>query len=99
MKNILIDTDCGVDDSIAIMMALASENISVKGITTVSGNTYVDQVTDNVLRLVSYFGFSDIPVYRGAHRPLVAEPKTGERIHGKNGLGHVELPVTSKRLD
>ncbi len=99
MKNILIDTDCGVDDSIAIMMALAADNISVKGITTVSGNTYVDQVTDNVLRLVSYFGFKDIPVYRGAHRPLVAAPKTGERIHGKNGLGDVELPSTDKKVE
>ncbi len=99
MKNILIDTDCGVDDSIAIMMALASDNISVKGITTVSGNTYVDQVTDNVLRLISYFNFKDIPVYRGAHRPLIAEPKTGERIHGKNGLGDVELPPTDKKVE
>ncbi len=98
-KKILIDTDCGVDDSIAIMIALAAENIDVMGITTVSGNTYVNQVTDNVLRLLSYLGYGNIPVYRGAHRPLVAVPKTGERIHGDNGLGNVELPRTAKSVE
>ncbi len=97
MKKILIDTDCGVDDAIAIMMALASNRVDLVGITTVSGNTYVNQVTDNVLRLLTYLGRGDVPVFKGAHVPLVAKPHTGERIHGKNGLGDVELPGTEKR--
>ena len=99
MRKILIDTDCGVDDAIAIMMALATDNVEIKGITTVSGNTYVEQVTENVLRLLAYFGKGDIPVYRGAYVPLVAAPHHGERIHGQNGLGDVELPSAGKKVE
>lgn len=96
MRKIIIDTDCGVDDAIAIMMALASDNVEIAGITTVSGNTHVEQVTENVLRLLAYFNRGSIPVYKGAYVPLVASPHHSERIHGQNGLGDVELPAAGK---
>jgi len=99
VEKIFIDTDCGVDDAIAIMIALSSENLKVTGITTVSGNTNVTQVTENVLKLLSYLDRNDIPVYKGAYLPLVAEPHHGERIHGKNGIGDVELPKTGKKTE
>ncbi|HVP19783.1 MAG TPA: nucleoside hydrolase [Spirochaetia bacterium] len=93
MKKILIDTDCGVDDAIAIMMALASPaEISVLGITTVCGNVALEKVVDNVLRLLSFLGRMDIPVFRGASRPLVEPPRHAPDVHGANGLGGVELP-------
>jgi inosine-uridine nucleoside N-ribohydrolase len=56
MKNILIDTDCGVDDAVAVMIALASSELNVLGLTTVNGNVGVEQVTDNVLRLLPFLG-------------------------------------------
>ncbi len=97
MKKLIIDTDCGIDDAIAIMMAISRKDVDVVGITTVSGNTYVDQVTDNVLRLLSYFGRKDIPVFKGASVPLIQKLSRGEKIHGENGLGGVLLPETDKK--
>lgn len=93
MRKILIDTDCGVDDAIAIMIALASPaEVSVLGITTVSGNVPLANVVDNVLRLLSFLGRTEIPVFRGASRPLVEPPHHATDVHGINGLGGVELP-------
>jgi inosine-uridine nucleoside N-ribohydrolase len=93
MKKILIDTDCGVDDAVAIMMALASPaEVSVLGITAVSGNVALANVVDNVLRLLTFLGRMDIPVFRGASRPLVEPPHHAPDVHGSNGLGGVELP-------
>lgn len=99
MRKIIIDTDCGVDDAVAIMMALSADDVEIAGITTVSGNTHVEQVTENVLRLLSYFDRSSIPVYKGAYVPLVAAPHHSERIHGQNGLGDVELPAAGKSAE
>jgi purine nucleosidase len=93
-KNVLIDTDCGVDDAIAIMIALASPaEVTVRGITTVSGNVPLPHVVDNVLRLLSFLGRTEIPVFRGASRPLVEPLHHASDVHGKNGLGDVELPA------
>jgi len=94
-KKILIDTDCGVDDAIAIMMALASpDEVSVLGITTVSGNVPLANVVDNVLRLMSFLGRTEIPVFRGASRPLVEPPHHAFDVHGASGLGGAELPAS-----
>jgi len=93
-KNVVIDTDCGVDDAIAIMIALASPaEVTVRGITTVSGNVPLNHVVDNVLRLLSFLGRTDLSVFRGACRPLVEPPHHASDVHGKNGLGDVELPA------
>jgi purine nucleosidase len=99
MKRILIDTDCGVDDAAAIMIAVASSQIEVVGLTTVNGNVGVEQVTENVLRLLPVLGREDIPVYRGASRPLIARPHHASGVHGQNGLGDVELPDGGKRIE
>jgi purine nucleosidase len=99
MKKILIDTDCGVDDAVAIMIALAHSEIGVLGLTTVSGNVGVNQVSENVLRLLPVLGREDIPVYRGASRPLIAQPHHAAGVHGSNGLGDVELPDAGKRIE
>ncbi|MEW5814608.1 MAG: nucleoside hydrolase [Spirochaetota bacterium] len=92
-KKILIDTDCGIDDAIAIMMALAANEVEVIGITTVSGNVRLVNVIDNVLRLLSYLDKKDIPVYRGASGALVEKAVRAEGPHGKNGLGDLKLPA------
>ncbi len=95
----IIDTDCGIDDAIAIMMALGSDRYSVTGITTLSGNVPVAQVTDNVLRLLAYLGRDDLPVFVGASGPYVGEARSAAGIHGENGLGGIELPASAKSVE
>jgi inosine-uridine nucleoside N-ribohydrolase len=96
---LVIDTDCGVDDAVAILIALASPEVELLGLTTVAGNVGLDQVTQNVLRLLPHFGRGDVPVFRGASAALVEPPRPeGARsVHGPNGLGGAELPDAGKR--
>jgi len=90
-RKIIIDCDPGIDDALAIFMALASDELEVLGITTVAGNVNVGQVTANALSLVSLCG-KRIPVCRGAAKPLMHTRKEAIRVHGANGLGGVRLP-------
>ncbi|RKX82449.1 MAG: pyrimidine-specific ribonucleoside hydrolase RihA [Spirochaetes bacterium] len=94
-RKIIIDCDPGIDDALAIFMALASEKLEVLGITTVAGNVGIDHVTRNALSLVSMAGFQ-IPVCRGAVGPFLMKRETGgARVHGENGVGDVPLPQPS----
>jgi inosine-uridine nucleoside N-ribohydrolase len=81
------------------MIALAAPEVEILALTTVNGNVGVIQVTDNVLRLLPFLGRGDIPVYRGASRPLIAEPHHASVFHGSNGLGNVRLPDAGKRIE
>lgn len=94
---IIIDADPGVDDSMAILFALASPAVEVVGITTVFGNTSLENGTANALTLVDLAGAA-VPVARGAERPLVREPRQPPAyVHGADGLGEVgrQRPVGS----
>ena len=92
MIRILLDTDPGIDDALALFLALASPDAQLEGITTVSGNVHVDLTTRNALALLEAAGRTDIPVARGCDRPLVREPVIADYVHGRNGLGEVSLP-------
>lgn len=90
---IIIDTDPGQDDALAIFLALAaSDRLELLGITTVAGNVPVDLTTANVLRLIEVAGRGDVPVYRGASQPLLRPLKTAEFICGPDGLEGAGLP-------
>ncbi len=89
--NIIIDTDPGIDDAVALMLALKSPEINVVGITTVAGNVPVDRATENVLKILRYLGITDIPVYQGAYRPIYGELTDTSDVHGSDGLGDVGL--------
>lgn len=86
-RRIIIDTDPGVDDAIAIFLALASPEIDVVAITTVNGNVDVDKTTLNARRLVTMAGRADIPVARGAATPLAGPSGSASDVHGEDGLG------------
>ena len=74
MPKIILDTDPGVDDTLALLLALTSPDIEIVGITTVAGNAPIDLTTANALRLLEAMDISTIPVARGAERPLVRQP-------------------------
>ncbi|XP_026013731.1 inosine-uridine preferring nucleoside hydrolase isoform X1 [Astatotilapia calliptera] len=88
-KLMIIDTDCGIDDAQAIMMALAAPNIHILGVTCVFGNTTVDNVCQNVLRVLSVCERNGIPVFRGSAGPLVGAGNSPTDHFGSDGLGDV----------
>jgi uridine nucleosidase len=92
VKRIIIDTDPGVDDSMAILLAFRSPELKVEALTTVFGNTGTDVTTTNALRLVELAGHPEVPVAAGAEKPLL-RPFTGDGwvVHGRNGLGGVDF--------
>lgn len=85
---VIIDTDPGLDDTAAILFTLACpERVTVELVTTVFGNTTIEDVTRNALAILEVAGRADIPVYRGAARPLLREPRYAPHIHSSDGLG------------
>jgi inosine-uridine nucleoside N-ribohydrolase len=90
---VLIDCDPGLDDALALMLAVASPELHVLGVTTVAGNQTVDRTTRNALQVLELAGRADIPVAAGADRPLVGELVVAADAHGESGLGEAELPV------
>ncbi|XP_026219445.1 inosine-uridine preferring nucleoside hydrolase-like [Anabas testudineus] len=91
-KKLIIDTDTGVDDAQAIMVALADPNVDILGITCCHGNTTLENVLKNTLRVLKVCNKLDIPVYRGCKMPLVASKQHAGDYHGKDGLGDVPDP-------
>ncbi|WP_427005246.1 nucleoside hydrolase [Pseudarthrobacter sp. H2] len=87
MKHIILDTDPGVDDAVALLLACASNEIEIHGITTVGGNVGIEAVTANALAILELAGRPDIPVYRGADRSLAREQTRKSLAHGDDGLG------------
>jgi inosine-uridine nucleoside N-ribohydrolase len=89
---VLVDCDPGHDDAIALLLALASPELDVLGVTTVAGNTTLEQTTANALRVLEFVGRGDVPVAAGAERPLVREPFVADYVHGESGLDGPALP-------
>jgi inosine-uridine nucleoside N-ribohydrolase len=89
---IIIDTDPGVDDALAILLALRSPELQVEAITPVAGNVPLEFTLPNALKLVEIAGRTDVPVAAGARNPLVRRLITGEHVHGNNGLAGVDFP-------
>ena len=86
LQKMIIDTDAGVDDAIALMMALSHTNTDVKAITAVNGNVGVDKVTANIALILDHFD-RDVPFFTGCDRPLSASIQHSDGIHGADGLG------------
>lgn len=89
---IIIDTDPGQDDAVAMLLAFASPEIEVLGVTTVAGNVPLPLTTRNALRIVELAGRPDVPVHAGASHPLVRSLVTAEEVHGQTGLDGPDLP-------
>jgi len=89
---VLIDCDPGHDDAIALLLALASPELEVLGITTVAGNQTLEKTTANALKILEFSGRTEIPVAAGAPRPLVREQYVAAYVHGETGMDGPELP-------
>jgi pyrimidine-specific ribonucleoside hydrolase len=97
---LVIDTDPGIDDALAILLALASPEVDLQLVTSVHGNVELAQVTENALRVLHLAGRSDVPVAAGAAGPLVHPlPERAGHVHGAAGLGGVELPPSPVPVD
>lgn len=98
-QRVIIDTDPGIDDAMAILLALNSPELKVEALTVVPGNVEASQGLENALKLASLAGRCDLPVAGGAQHPLNQKLITAQFWHGKNGLAGVELPPSKCKAD
>jgi inosine-uridine nucleoside N-ribohydrolase len=89
---VIIDTDPGVDDALALLFAMRSAELKIEGITPVAGNVPLELTLPNALRMVEIAGRADIPVAVGAKWPLMRRLVTAAQVHGENGLGGAVFP-------
>lgn len=93
-RKVILDVDTGIDDALALLLALASPELDVVGVTCVAGNVTLPHVVRNTLDVLALAGRTDIPVAVGARKPLMDMLHTATYFHGSNGLGDVTLPTS-----
>ncbi len=96
-RPIIIDTDPGIDDAVAIAIALFSDELDVRLITTVAGNVSLDKVTYNTLRLLKFYG-KEVPVAKGAEAPLIRPLQDASNVHGKSGMEGFDFEEPDEHL-
>ena len=89
---IVIDCDPGHDDAIALLLALASPEVELLGVTTVAGNQTLEKTTVNALKVLELAGRPEVPVAAGSDRPLIRDPRVAADVHGESGLDGPDLP-------
>ena len=94
-KLLFLDCDPGVDDAVAILLALASPEAEVVGVSAVGGNVPLERTLRNALDIVAFAGRPDLPVYPGAKMPMTGALITAEDFHGTDGLGGVPIPQST----
>jgi purine nucleosidase/pyrimidine-specific ribonucleoside hydrolase len=96
VTDIILDCDPGHDDAIALLLALASPEVKLLGVTTVSGNQTLEKTTANAIRVLDHVDRHDVPVAAGAPRPLIRERHVAAEVHGETGLDGPDLPPPSR---
>lgn len=103
MKKIILDLDTGIDDTLAISYILGSPEVELIGITSTFGNVVLEQGIRNDLAITDLLGHPEVPVYRGQSHALTADSFTvsdiSAFIHGKNGIGNVEIPDSKRTVE
>ena len=94
---IFIDCDPGIDDAVALLLACASPELSILGVSTVAGNRPLPVTTNNALRVLQLAGRAEIPVFAGCARPLLSAEIRTATVHGDDGVGGVPLPEVERR--
>ncbi len=98
-RRVIIDVDPGIDDAMAMLLAMNSPELTIEAFTVVSGNVFVEQGVENALKLVELANRRDIRVAKGARYPLRRKLITAEAVHGPDGLGGKALPAPSIEAD
>ena len=93
MKRVILDTDPGIDDALAILLALASSEVQLEAVTVTGGNCDVTQGVANALSVLELAGAQHVPVAAGVEAPLIQPPFTAPETHGTTGLGYANLPL------
>jgi len=98
-RKVIIDCDTGMDDAVALLLALRSLELNVVGITCVNGNVGLDRVTVNTLKVVEHSDI-DVPVFAGARSPLMhSRSRDAAEVHGRDGLGGIPFPEPKKKIE
>ncbi|MEF2071940.1 nucleoside hydrolase [Consotaella aegiceratis] len=95
-QKIIIDTDPGQDDALTILLAVASPEVELLGVTTVAGNVALEHATANAIKALDLASRPDIPVHAGADRPLLRAAIDATHVHGRTGFEGAELPPSSR---
>ncbi|MFE3635008.1 nucleoside hydrolase [Streptomyces sp. NPDC059168] len=93
---VIIDCDTGVDDALALLFAVRHPGLDLRAVTCVAGNTDVDGVVRNTLTVLDRAGAPDVPVARGAERPLIEPARPARHVHGSDGMGDLGLPAPTR---
>jgi len=96
LRRFLIDTDTASDDAVALVMALNHPDVRIEAITVVAGNVSLKQGVQNALYTVERCG-KQVPVYEGLEKPLLRPLKTAQYVHGQDGMGDIDLPLSGRR--
>jgi len=99
MKRIILDTDPGIDDALAFILAFNSRELKIEAVTTVAGNVNHTKGHRNAKQLLEFLGVTDVPVCAGAVVPLIKKLGHAEEFHGKTGLGDTTLPEPTMATD
>lgn len=94
---VILDVDTGVDDAMALALAVRLPDLELLAVTTVAGNVGIEKTTANTWRVLDYVGAGDVPIHQGLSRPLVGQVFRAESVHGASGLGDLVLPDPSTR--
>jgi purine nucleosidase len=96
---VILDVDTGIDDALALAYAVGAREIDLVAVTTVAGNVDVYKATTNTRNVLSFLGRADVPVHRGATRPLARAHRAATHVHGSDGLGGADLPASAREPD
>jgi pyrimidine-specific ribonucleoside hydrolase len=96
---IIVDSDPGLDDALALALAVARPELNLLAVTSVGGNADVHHCTENALRLLHLYGASNIPVAEGAVGPLTGPLERATEVHGESGLGNTKLPAATRKAE
>src|SRR5664280_2299124 len=96
---VVLDVDTGVDDACALLLAARHPDLDLRAVTCVAGNAEVEQVVRNSLIVLDAADRIDVPVARGADRPLLEPPRPARHVHGQDGMGDLGLPAPSRAPD